>query len=221
MELPARRDQLEQLNHRMRAVLVEAARKLWEIGQICLTVDADRLHDLGDFADVYAWAHAEHSISRPTVAKAMEVATHFNAEMAARWGTEKLVSTVRYLRATKRIEAAGDATSLRFRVWRDGKYKAIPFVDAGYRDIDDARKLVLRSAAKPPTPSDDETARRIREVGAALPPAPPGFGRVERVRVQKASDGRSVFSFHAIPEDDLPALIAGLVALVASRAPAE
>jgi len=30
-----------------------------------------------------------------------------------------------------------------------------------------------------------------------------------------------VFSFHAIPEDDLPALIAGLVALVASRAPAE
>lgn len=210
MEPIMRRDRLATADSRVRALLADAARSLWGLGQVCLEVQRDELYRDGGHADLYTWAETQHGISRNTADKAMAVAEHFGADMAERFGTEKLAATVRYLEATRKVEQAGDALSLTFRVQRGGRFATVPFERATYRDIDEARQLVLKSRAEKPEPLARETVARAEALAAALPPPPRGAGRGERVRVERAGDGRPMFSFRAIPEDELPAFVEAL-----------
>src|SRR4051812_13967918 len=116
------RQRLESANARVRAHMADAARSLWALGQVCREVDAERLYLEGGYASVGEWAEAEHGLARFTLTKAMAIAEHFSADMAERFGTEKLVSTYRYLQATRREEEAGDALALTFPVQRNGRF---------------------------------------------------------------------------------------------------
>ncbi len=199
MEL-TRRDRLRAADQRLHDHLAEAARHWWGIGAVCVEVDRDELYAEDGYEDVWAWARERHGISRRTVTKAMEVARHFSAEMAERWGTEKLSSTLAYLAATRRMEEAGDVSALVIKVRREGRYRSIPFEKASYRDLDEARALVLsdrRAGAPEPDPAMIERALAIE---AALPKA-----KGERVTVRRGADGKHRLTFKDIAEDELEA----------------
>lgn len=202
MEL-TRLARLRDADHRLSHHLAEAARQWWAIGAVCLEVEREVLYAEDGYTDVWDWVQERHGMSRRTAGKAMEVARHFSAEMAERYGSEKLASTVAYLAATRRSEEVGEATALTFRVRRDGRFRSIPFEAATYRDIDEARALVVDARQKPapaPEPALVERARRIGEVLAALPK-----GRGERVTVRRDADGRHRLTFKDVAEDELEA----------------
>ncbi len=168
------------------------------------------LYREGGYQSLTEWAEGEHRLSRFTLTKAMAIAQHFSADMAERFGTEKLVSTYRYLQATRREEEAGDALALTFPVQRNGRFASVPFAEATYREIDSSRRRLVASQRSGGEPVPRTLTERVKDLTAALPPAPKGSRRGERVRVERARDGRSMFSFSAIPEEDLPAFIEAL-----------
>ena len=201
----ARRTRLAEADTRLSNHLAEAARHWWGIGEVCSEVERDALFQDGNHADVYAWALERHGMSRRSVERAMEVARHFSAEMAQRYGSEKLVSTVAYLETTKKIEKAGDAVALRFRVRRDGVFKSITFEKATSRDIDEARALVLKTRQEKPPAPDPVAVTRARVLNAALASLPKVAGKGDRVTVLRAADGTDRLTFHEIPIGELEA----------------
>ncbi len=195
-----RRARLDEADQRLSHHLAEAARQWWAIGAVCLEVERDELHAEGGYPDVWAWVEDRHGVSRRTIGRAVEVARHFSAEMAERYGSQKLASTLAYLATTKRIEEAGDVSALVFRVRRDGRFRSIPFEQASYRDIDEARALVLSSRRPAPEQPDPAIIGRARAIEAALPKA-----RGERVTVRRDADGKHRLTFKDIAEDELEA----------------
>jgi hypothetical protein len=209
----ARRDRLDDANRRMADHLAEAARHWWAMGQVCAEVDGDELYREAGFADVYAWAEKEHGVKRTTVDKAMGVARHFSAEMAERHGSEKLSSTLDYLQATRKVEQAGEATALEFRVRREGRFHTVPFEQATYREIDEAKALVLRSRGeKGPPPPDDHALARGRALEAVLGPVPRGTTRGSRVEVTRDAAGNHRYTVKALSDAELVAFARAVLA---------
>ncbi len=209
---------LADCDRRMSDHLAELARNLWGVGHVCIEVDRDELYREGGFANVFEWAAARHKSSRRTIEKAMMVATHFNAEMAERHGTEKLAATVAYLETTNRIERSGEANALQFRVpGKGGKFESIPFESASSNDIARARELVVRTRRPdgvPPKP-DEGANRRARSVATVLAPTPKAVARGPRVEVSRDSDGRHRYTFRAVAEDELEAFARAVLASLA------
>jgi len=81
---PARRARLAAIKSRMRELKVAAARNLWEHGQLLLEADRDRLYADDGSASLVDWAEREFGLGETTVRKAMQIATHFSADMAER-----------------------------------------------------------------------------------------------------------------------------------------
>lgn len=207
-----RRDRLADADARLSVHLAEAARRWWGIGAVCLEVAREELYAEDGFADVWAWAQERHGISRRTAGRAMEVARHFSAEMAERYGSAKLASTVAYLETTHRVEEAGEATSLKFRVMREGRFASIPFEQATSRDIDEARALVVRSRQEAPPAPEPTALEKAKALNAALATLPKATGRGERVTVTRAPDGSDRLTFREIPADGLEAFARAVLA---------
>jgi hypothetical protein len=213
MNQVARRARLDDANRRMSAHLTEAARHWWGMGQVCAEVDADELYAEGGFSDVYAWAEKEHGVKRTTVDKAMGVAQHFSAEMAERHGSEKLSSTLDYLAATNKVERAGEATALEFRVRREGRFQSIPFEKATYREIDEAKAIVVKSrAVAGPPPPDEIAVARGRSLEAVLGPLPRGSARGSRVEVTRDAEGNHRYTVKSLSEAEMTAFAKAVLA---------
>jgi hypothetical protein len=197
----------------MNGHMAEMARNWWSVGEVCNEVERDELFRQGGFVSVYEWAAVRHGASRRTVEKAMAVAMNFNAEMAARHGTEKLAATVDYLEATSRSEKPGEATALTFRVpGRGGKYESKSFEDATAADIERSRKLLLESRKGATPEPDPEAVKRLEAIAAAIPAAPKGVVHGQRAEVERASDGKDRYTFRGIAEDELVSFARALLA---------
>ena len=197
---------LNAIEGRMAELDRNAAATMWEYGNLFREVAQAALYRAAGFESFPDWLEAVGR-SRKTARKLMAVAEHFNAEMASRWGTEKLYATVRYLEATRKVEEAGDAPALRFRIRDHAGWTTVPFADASYRQIEEARRLLEESRrGKRPRPPKQilERASRLADV---LPPPPKGVRRRDRVRLQSGADGRLAVSFSAIPLDELESFL--------------
>ena len=199
-----RKSRLASVKKRLGALNGTAAKALWEYGSLFREVrDHELWKDDGSesFAD---WLEVEMGYSRETARRAMIVSEHFTAEMAERFGIDKLAAAVRYMAATGRDEKPGDVLALRIRVRGErGSFTTVPFPDATYRQIAEAIKLVKGAAAGDDFEVDEETAAKVERLVDALPAAPEGVKAGERVRFEKGTDGRVAVSFIGIPVDEL------------------
>jgi len=154
-------------------------------------------------------------VSRQWAYRAMRVAREFNAEMAARFGIEKLNAAVAYLEATRAEEQPGDilATDLRVR-GEEGRFEKVPFVEATQAQVWEAVEL-LGEAKVRRVPVPKEVGQRAKALEKALPPAPQGLKRGARVRLSRGKDGRLAATFRAIPLDELEQFVEALRAHLA------
>lgn len=210
LENPSQR--LRSIKDRLAALSGTAARTLWEYGVLFAEVERDGLWREDDVASFDAWVEQVVGTSRETARKAMVIAEHFSADMAERFGTEKVAAAIRYLEATGRHEQPGDLLALHIRVrGDDGTYTSIPFADASYRQIREAARHVQERRRAGTSPeADPELKQRLRALSNALPEA----ARPKRgpaVKLARTSDGRPGVRFGAVvPLDELESFVEAL-----------
>lgn len=83
-------------------------RAVFEIGSRLKRVHDDALWQVVDYTGFEDYLARGVAISRSTAYRFMRIADYFNAEIARRYGPEKLDAAIRYLRATPVEERPGD-----------------------------------------------------------------------------------------------------------------
>ena len=161
-----------------------------------------------EFASFDDYLERAVSISRSTAYRFMRVAQHFNAEIARRYGVEKLEAAIRYLQATPTEERPGDLLAAEIRL-RDesGRFTTLSLHEATAAQIREATALLFdakRAGMRIPS----GLRKQIGRLADALPPAPKGTTRGERIRLARGKDGQLAVSFQAIPLDELGTFLA-------------
>lgn len=176
-------------------------------GAFFLEVRNEELWRASGYEGFYAWALGKMGYKRETTRKMMRVAENFTAEIAQRYGPDKLYAALRYLEATAREEEPGDLLAVRFRIpGPTGRFESVPFDEATVTQIEDATRLVLSSQDR--GEDDEELSGRAERLEAELPDKPPGTGRRgSRVKLETGTDGRVAISISAIPLDELDAAV--------------
>jgi hypothetical protein len=178
------------------------ARGLYEIGARLARVRDEELWRAGGFEGFEDYVERALDVSRHTAYKYVRVAHHFNAEIAQRYGIEKLYLGLRYMEASAADERPGDLLAARVRLHDSkGRFIAVPFHQASTRQIREAiSEVEERQSRQRRVPTVFEVrARRLTE---ALPAPPRGVSK-KRVRLRRTRDGRIVASFSSIPVDEL------------------
>jgi hypothetical protein len=207
------------ITHLIRGIDESVGREQWQLGELLKEVVRDSLYAAAGFNTLADWLDSDGVYVSPSSARrAMLLATHFSEDMAARFGGRKLAAVLTYMELTEREERAGDALALTFRERQpNGRYKSVAFVDASGRRIERActglRREQLGQKERGLLGSHDPAIRQqlvdARATADAMASALPG----SRVRFQRRKkDGQIVWTFGAIAEKDLPALIAELQA---------
>lgn len=191
----------------------EGARVLYELGVALREVEEQELWRAGGHGSFTAWLE-EAEVARATARRAIEVARHFNADIAARYGFDKLALGLRYLALTDRDEQPGDliAADLRLR-GEHGRFVSVPFHEATVRQLQDA-VAELVAGARPRLSGKDDLGARLVKLSKTLPAVPRGLSpAAERVSVARSRSGKVALTFRQIPLDELGAFIAALQAL--------
>jgi hypothetical protein len=186
--------------HRLKGAV---GRGMYEVGVRLAQILDERLWQSRGYRSFEDYLEQGVSFSRSTGYKLIRIARQFNAELAERYGVEKLELGLRYLEATPERERPFDLmeTDLRVRD-RSGRFRSISFHEATPSQIRDAIHLMGEArASRRQIP--EEWERRISELARALPPAPAGLHRSKRVSIKRGLDGRLALSFHAIALQDL------------------
>lgn len=164
-------------------------RELWRFG------------DYGSFSD---YCRSGADVSRSTVYRSLRLVRHFNEEIAARFGAEKLHALVRWVEATPAVELPGDVLAARLRLrGDDGRFYQLPVTEAAAWQIDEAIGL-LEEAKRGGT----KVERDVQQVADALNALFPG--RRKPVKVAQGPKGEPVLSISKVPFSQLPILLAGL-----------
>jgi hypothetical protein len=111
-ELQRQRAALDALTGEIGALKSDIGRAVYEIGTRLERVHDEALWRAGDYNGFEDYLARGVAISRSTAYRFMRIADHFNAEIARRYGPEKLDAAIRYLRATPVEERPGDLTRL-------------------------------------------------------------------------------------------------------------
>jgi hypothetical protein len=184
-----------------------AGHAVYEMGVRLAQVRDEELWAAGRHANFEEYVEKEVAVSRSTAYKLMRVAREFNAQIAERYGVEKLELGLRYLDHTPAEERPGDllAADLRVRSGR-GRYVSVPFHRASVHEIREAIHLLQESsAAQRRAPAS--LRKQAEHLEEALPQAPAGASSGRRVRLRRTRDGRVAVTFSAIPVDELEAFL--------------
>jgi len=201
----ARRRELAALVREIRALGGQVGRGLYEIGRRLGRVREQALWDDGSYTSFADFVERALDMAPQTAYRFVAVARHFNAQVAERYGVTKLDAAIRYLHATAADERPGDVLAAEIRIrGPHGRFRTLPLHQASARQIDEATAL-LREAREGSARIPASLRRRVSRLVEALPAAPVGTGRGQRVRLQRGRDGRLAVSFRAIPLDELPA----------------
>jgi len=191
--------------HRLKGAV---GRGMYEVGVRLGRIANERLWASRGYTSFEHYLEEGVSFSRSTGYKLIRIARQFDAEVAERYGVEKLELGLRYLEATPEHERPSNLVHTDLRV-RDpnGRFRSVSFHEATPSQIREAIQLAAESkVARQQVP---ETWEKIADqLAAALPPPPPGVHRGGRVSLKRGADGRLAVSFHAIAVDDLPAFVA-------------
>lgn len=208
--------ELARIADRVAKLKSSMAVSLYELGLLLIRVRDGELWK-PSFASFPACVEETLGLSRTTAWRAMDISTHFGPEIARRFGSEKLLALHRYLKATAADEQPGDllAAELQLR-GEDGRFRSVSVIDASAIQIEEAaRTLELRRAARAEAARARKADRvdRVARLEQRLPAAPAGSVRGKhRVRARQASDGRAVYDFSAVPEEQMADFIAALIA---------
>lgn len=188
--------------HRLKGAV---GRGMYEVGVRLGRIADERLWQSRGYTSFEHYLEAGVSFSRSTGYKLIRIARQFDAEIAERYGVEKLELGLRYLEATPERERPSDLVLTDLRV-RDpsGRFRSVSFHEATPSQIREAIQLAAESkVARQKVPESWE--RLAEQLASALPPPPPGAQRRSRVSLKRGADGRVLVSFHAIAVDELPA----------------
>jgi hypothetical protein len=199
----ARRERLNSIKKSLGSLDQRVARATWEWGNLLAEVERDELWREDGAATFSAWLEDEVGVSRTSAARAITVARNFNVEMAERFGTRKLAAAVAYLELTAREERPGDILALDLRIrGESGQFVTVPFVKASARQVE-AACAEIRAAERGREEKarlrdlDADVRARATRLAEALPAAPKGTVRGDRVAVKKGADGRMAVSIQA------------------------
>jgi len=199
----AARDTLRHLTREILERKARAAKTLYEIGARLNRIANERLYEADGFEHFGDYLEAELDISPRTARRFMRIARHFNAQIAARYGSGKLDAALQYMSVTPQDERPGDILSATIRLRdEEGQFTTTVLHDASESEIRSATALLLdaREASKR---IPQKLRRRTDALAKALPSAPTGMGRGDRVRLGRGKDGRLAATFSAIPLDEL------------------
>jgi hypothetical protein len=180
-----------------------AAKTLYEIGARLNRINEEQLFVAGGFEHFGDYLEVEVGISARTARRFMRIARHFNARIAARYGSGKLDAALRYMETTPEDERPGDLLSAEIRLRNErGQYETLSLHEATESEIREATALMMQ--ARDGGKRIPKTLRRKTDALAkAMPTAPTGTGRGDRVKLSRGKDGRLAASFLAIPLDEL------------------
>ena len=182
-------------------------RGMFEIGVRLARILDERLWEARGYETFEDYLERGVAFSRSTGYKLIRIARHFNAEIAERYGVEKLELGLRYLESTPERERPGDLVAADMRV-RDtsGRFRSISFHEATPTQIRDAIGLLGESKSRRRLPENLE--KRVERIEAALSAPPTGVHRGPRVVLKRGTDGQYAVSFLAIALDDLDQFLA-------------
>jgi hypothetical protein len=206
----AARETLRLLTREILERKAEVAKTLYEIGARLNRINDEEIYEAGGFEHFGDYLDAEVGIAARTARRFMRIALHFNARIAARYGSGKLDAAVRYMEITPQDERPGDLLSGQIRLRdEDGQFETVSLHEATESEIRAATALML--LARDGGKRIPKTLRRKTDALAkALPSAPKGMGRGDRVRLSRGKDGRLAATFSAIPLDELDGFIKAL-----------
>jgi hypothetical protein len=183
-------------------------RGIYDIGIRLVRVHEQELWRSGRYDGFEDYLERAVAISRSTAYRFMRIARHFNAAIAERYGPDKLHAALGYLEATPADEQPGDLLAAEIRIREaSGRFETVTLHEATATQIREATAL-LRDARRAGQRIPTKVRRGVERLSEALPPAPKGTGRRDRVRLTRSQDGQLAISFHAIPLDDLEAFLA-------------
>ena len=178
-------------------------RSIYEIGIRLARIQEQELWRAGRFGGFEDYLQRGVAITRRTAYRFMRIARHFNAEIANRYGPDKLDAALQYMEATPADEQPGDLLAAEIRIRNaSGRYDTLALHQATATQIREATALV-REAKRGGQRIPAALRQRIQRLAKALPPAPKGTTRGDRVHITRGQDGDLAVSFHAIPLDDL------------------
>lgn len=205
---PPSRARLREIDAEIAHLRDQGARVLYRLGVLLREVDTDELWRESGEPSFAAWLENQADIGRSTAYRAIAVVTHFNEDIAARYGVDKLYQGLRYLELTRRVEQPGDLIALDLRL-RDerGRYITVPFHTASVRQVQDAIAVLTERSSRPAKLDEDLDARLGRLV-SGLPAPAAGLRPVkERVEVVRTREGKVSLSFRQIPLEELAAFV--------------
>lgn len=202
----SRVDRLRQLETEVRARNADLARDLWRMGNTLREVRRDELWRDGGYKGFDSWLAATGVTGRTTAYKAMRVSRVFAEEMAARFGTEKLVAALSYLNATSKEEQPGDLLAVQVRVRdEDGAWAAVPFVEASASQIREAASSLGQQKRRRALPA--ELRKRVTRLNKRVARSK-GGDRSARLRLRRNKAGKVMVSLTSVPLDEFETYVA-------------
>jgi hypothetical protein len=129
-------DVLELLTDEIRASKNAIGRGIYDIGIRLARIHDEELWRTGRYEGFDHYLEHGVAISRRTAYRFMRIARHFNAEIAQRYGPDKLEAALGYLQATPAEEQPGDLLAAEIRI-RDttGRFETVTLY-SGPRKMD-------------------------------------------------------------------------------------
>jgi len=209
--------ELKALERKIVAARSRAARDAWSIGVHLTRIRSEELWRAGGYESFTDFLTRGIDCSRASAYRYLRIAEHFNAEIAGRYGIDKLRLVLRFMAITPAGERPGDifATQLRVR-GKDGRFHRISVHEATATQLEQGIQLKqarLEQRRRVPR------ALRVRaeRVSQALPPPPKGIAS-RRVRLRKHPGGQVLASFFSIPLEHVGVLFQAFKSEVLSAA---
>jgi len=175
-----------------------AARNAWKIGMHLARIRREELWRAGGYENFTDFLIRGIDCSRASAYRYLRIAEHFNAEIAERYGIDKLRLVLRFMAMTPADERPGDIFNVQLRVrGKDGRFRSLSVHEATATQLEEG--IQLRQARRDQRRRPPRALRaRAERVSQALPPPPKGVGS-RRVRLRKHPEGQVLASFFSIP----------------------
>jgi len=186
-----------------------AARDAWLIGVHLARIRREELWRAGGYENFTDFLTRGIDCSRASAYRYLRIAEHFNAEIAGRYGIDKLRLVLRFMAITPAEERPGDIFDVQLRVrGKNGRFQSVSVHEATATQLEEG--IQLRQARREQRRRAPRALRaRAERVSQALPPPPKGIA-TRRVRLRKHPEGQVLASFFSIPLEHVGLLFKAL-----------
>jgi len=199
------RAELKALEQKIVAARGRAGRDAWNIGAHLARIKRDELWRAGGYESFTDYVARGVNCSRASAYRYLRIAEHFNAEIAERYGIDKLVLVLRFMALTPAEERPGDIFAAQVRVrGKNGRFRSVSVNEASAAQLEEGilieqRRLEQRRRVP------RALQARVERVSQALAEPPKGVSR-QRVRLRKHPEGQLLASFFSIPLEEVGVL---------------